>query len=227
MRLVAACLILVSSFVIVSAQITEGPKTDAAKPSTPSVGVGSNKLRDLPFPAGVDLQFVIKSLARDLEINVLFDIESFRTSGRKTFVDIKNVTASEALDYILAQEGLFFEEVGPKTILVAFEARRRRVIPEIGVRASPMTEQLAQYFGADGGLLVESVDPNSAGSKAGLRAGDVIVEIYGEPVKGTHHMSRAIKDKNGADAILTIVRDRKRETIAVTPTKVEGISSIL
>jgi hypothetical protein len=118
-KFLACVLILVSSFVIVSAQIPEGQKAEAAKPPAPSVSAGSNKLRDLPFPAGVDLQFIIKSLARDLDINVLFDVESFRTNGRKTFIDLKNVTAAEALDYILLQERLFFEEAGPRTILVA------------------------------------------------------------------------------------------------------------
>lgn len=82
------------------------------------------KLRDLPFPAGVDLQFIIKELARDLDLNVLFDIESFRTAGRKTFIDLKNVTAAKALDYIFLQESLFFQKVGPRTILVATQARR-------------------------------------------------------------------------------------------------------
>jgi general secretion pathway protein D len=83
------------------------------------------KLRDLPFPAGVDLQFIIKELARDLDLNVLFDVESFRTP-RKTFIDLKNVTAARALDYIFLQEGLFFQKVGPRTILVATQAQRTK-----------------------------------------------------------------------------------------------------
>ncbi len=84
------------------------------------------KLRDIPFPAGVDLQFIIKELARDLDLNVLFDVESFRTTGRKTFIDLKNVTAARALDYIFLQEGLFFQKVGPRTILVATQAQRTK-----------------------------------------------------------------------------------------------------
>jgi general secretion pathway protein D len=82
------------------------------------------KLRDIPFPAGVDLQFIIKELARDLDLNVLFDVESFRAANRKTNIDLKNVTAARALDYIFLQEGLFFQKVGPRTILVATQARR-------------------------------------------------------------------------------------------------------
>jgi general secretion pathway protein D len=84
------------------------------------------KLRDVPFPGGVDLQFIIKELARELDLNVLFDIETFRTAGRKTAIDLKNVTAAKALDYIFLQEGLFFQRVGPRTILVANQTQRTK-----------------------------------------------------------------------------------------------------
>jgi len=84
------------------------------------------KLRDLSYPAGVDLQYVIKDLAKDLDLNVLFDIESFRTPGRKTNIDLKNVTAARALDYIFLQEGLFFQKVGPRTIMVAAQTQRQK-----------------------------------------------------------------------------------------------------
>ena len=84
------------------------------------------KLRDIPFPGGVDLQFIIKELAKDLELNVLFDTESFRTQGRKTYIELRNVTAAQALDYIFMQEGLFFQRVGPRTVLVANQAQRTK-----------------------------------------------------------------------------------------------------
>lgn len=84
------------------------------------------KLRDIPFPNGVDLQFIIKELARDLDLNVLFDTESFRTAGRKVNIELKNVTAARALDYIFLQEGLFFQKVGPRTIIVATQAQRTK-----------------------------------------------------------------------------------------------------
>lgn len=83
------------------------------------------KLRDIPFPAGIELQFIIKELARDLDLNVLFDREGFQSNqNRRTNIDIRNVTAAKALDYIFLQEGLFFQKVGPRTILVSTQARR-------------------------------------------------------------------------------------------------------
>lgn len=92
----------------------------------PPLPLKLEKLRNLPFPGGVDLQFIIKELARDLDLNVLFDIESFRTPNRKTSIDLVNVTAARALDYIFLQEGLFFQKVGPRTILVALQTQRQK-----------------------------------------------------------------------------------------------------
>ncbi len=85
------------------------------------------KLRDLPFGAapGINTQFIIKELAKDLDLNVLFDAESFRSATeRKTIIELKNVTAAKALDYIFLQEGLFFQKVGPRTIMVATQNQR-------------------------------------------------------------------------------------------------------
>jgi len=81
------------------------------------------KLRDIPFPGGVNLTFLIKELAKDLELNVLFDTDS-RLDARQIKIELKNVTAAKALDYIFLQESLFFQKVGPRTILVASNQRR-------------------------------------------------------------------------------------------------------
>ena len=76
------------------------------------------KLRDVPFPNAVDLQCLIRELSKDLDLNVLFD-RRFTFEQRKIKIELKNVTAAKALDYIFLQENLFFQKVGPRTILVA------------------------------------------------------------------------------------------------------------
>jgi len=80
-------------------------------------------LRDVPFPGGVNLQFLVKELAKDLDLNVLFDTES-RLESRTVKIDLKSVSAAQALDYLFLQENLFFQKVGPRTILVATNTRR-------------------------------------------------------------------------------------------------------
>lgn len=92
------------------------------------------KLRDVPFPGGVDLQYLIKELSKDLDLNVLFDSQApvFR-SPRKISIELKNVTAAKALDYIFLQENLFFQKVGPRTILVS-EINRRPQLQQLVLR---------------------------------------------------------------------------------------------
>lgn len=82
------------------------------------------KIRDLPFPSGIPLQQIVKDLARDLELNVLFDVES-RLETRSVRIELRQVTPAKALDYIFLQENLFFQRVGPRTILVASGNRRQ------------------------------------------------------------------------------------------------------
>lgn len=217
-RLLTSILIVASSFVIVTGQAPDAQKKDTDKAAKTSSTIGTQKLRDLPFPAGVDLQFVIKELARELDLNVLFDIES-RLDYRKVKIELKNVTAAQALDYVLLQEGLVFEEAGPKTILVASRFSGTQ-ISRIGVGFTPLTEQLAQYFGVDGGMLIHTVRANSPASKAGVKAGDVIVELNGVSVTGKVALFNAINNRNEESVILTVVRDRERQTITLTPQKV-------
>jgi general secretion pathway protein D len=72
---------------------------------------------------GVDLKQVIKQLAADLNLNVMFDRQSF-AQPRPIEVNLRNVTAAKALDYIFLQENLFFQKLDRRTILVADQTRR-------------------------------------------------------------------------------------------------------
>jgi general secretion pathway protein D len=82
---------------------------------------------DVIHPSGIDLQTLIKDLAKHLDLNVLFDTETFRqNTERKVKIELRNVTPAKALDYIFLQEGLFFQRVGPRTILVANQNNRQR-----------------------------------------------------------------------------------------------------
>jgi serine protease Do len=89
----------------------------------------------------------------------------------------------------------------------------------IGVGVTPLTKQLAAHFGVDGGSMVNEVRENSPAAKAGILAGDIIVEADGAPIKGEMDLIKAINSKKDGSVTLTIVRDGKRQTISVTPEK--------
>ena len=71
----------------------------------------------------VDLKSVIRSLAADLNLNVMFDKQTF-AQPRQIDVNLRDVTAAKALDYIFLQENLFFQKLDKRTILVADQSRR-------------------------------------------------------------------------------------------------------
>lgn len=75
--------------------------------------------------ADVNLRDAIKQLAEELELNILFDRQSQTLAPDRRFtLNLRDVSAARALDYIFRQEGLFFQKVGPKTIIVADQQRR-------------------------------------------------------------------------------------------------------
>lgn len=87
----------------------------------------------------------------------------------------------------------------------------------IGVGVTVLTKQLSEHFGVASGVMINEVRPDSPAAKAGLKAGDIIVEADGKEVKTDADLIRAIGEKKEGDVSLTIVRDRNRQTVRVTP----------
>lgn len=70
-----------------------------------------------------DLKTFIRKLADELNLNVIFDRQSF-VSPKNIDINLREVTTSQALDYIFLQEGLFFQKLSRRTIVVADQTRR-------------------------------------------------------------------------------------------------------
>jgi general secretion pathway protein D len=70
-----------------------------------------------------DLKAFIRSLAEQLNLNVIFDRQSF-VQPRNIDINLRQVTTAQALDYIFLQESLFFQKLSRRTILVADQTRR-------------------------------------------------------------------------------------------------------
>lgn len=87
----------------------------------------------------------------------------------------------------------------------------------LGVRLAPLTDQLAEYFGAKAGALVSSVDTGSAAEKAGLKAGDVILAVNGRTVDSPSEVMEEIRDAEDGTALeIRVLRDRKEITLTAT-----------
>jgi len=87
-----------------------------------------------------------------------------------------------------------------------------------GITVQPIDSRLAKAFGLSEikGVLVSDIQSGSSGDKAGLMAGDIIIEANGEKIKNEQDLSWAIKELKAGDKLkLKIFRDRKLKTIFV------------
>ncbi|MFZ0961150.1 MAG: PDZ domain-containing protein [Terriglobia bacterium] len=97
----------------------------------------------------------------------------------------------------------------------------------LGISADDLTPQLAQYFGVTGGkgVLIAEVTKGGAADKAGLKAGDVIVWVNGNPVCSVEEIRNALNENITSDTrkvTLTIVRDRREQTVNADLTRPQG-----
>jgi S1-C subfamily serine protease len=88
-----------------------------------------------------------------------------------------------------------------------------------GAMLETLSSQLADFFGVPGGtgLLVRSVEANSPAALAGMRAGDVVVQANAKAVASTSDWTRAIRDSHGRPLAVVVLRDKKEQTLTLTP----------
>jgi hypothetical protein len=87
----------------------------------------------------------------------------------------------------------------------------RVAVPRIGIMPG-------NYGDSDQGVLVAGVSQGGPAAKAGLKEGDVIIEIAGKPVKNmTAYMAVMGLQKKGAPVELVVERKGERVKVLVTP----------
>jgi len=89
----------------------------------------------------------------------------------------------------------------------------------LGVEVQNVDQRLAQSFhlSTPAGALVAKVESNSAASRAGLMAGDVILKYNGAPIADAGQLSAQVSgDAPGAKATLEVMRNGKLMTIGAT-----------
>lgn len=86
--------------------------------------------------------------------------------------------------------------------------------PVLGIDSESLNSQLADFFGVKEGVLVRFVLKGSAAETAGLKAGDVITKIDGQPVTSPRNITNLLR-KSGKDVSITLVRNHKELTLNV------------
>jgi serine protease Do len=94
----------------------------------------------------------------------------------------------------------------------------------VSISRDPITKEIAQEFGLPNatGALVSAVTPGAPAAKAGIQAGDVIVEYNGRPVTDSDSLvAMVVNTKPGTTVPVTIYRQNKRQTLNITPDELD------
>jgi hypothetical protein len=83
----------------------------------------------------------------------------------------------------------------------------------VGAMVEPLTAQMADYLGIPGGIMVKGVARKSEAAKAGIQARDVILKVGNDAISTTADWDRALRANQGKPVQVTILRDRKQQTI--------------
>ncbi|MXX69060.1 MAG: PDZ domain-containing protein [Gemmatimonadales bacterium] len=87
--------------------------------------------------------------------------------------------------------------------------------PRLGANTQSLGDQLAEYFGVEGGVLVTSVYEDTPAAEGGLRAGDVIVGLGDEEIEDPDDLRRALSDLEPGEVSVHIVRGGAEQTLTV------------
>ncbi|HUE46641.1 MAG TPA: Do family serine endopeptidase [Aestuariivirgaceae bacterium] len=88
----------------------------------------------------------------------------------------------------------------------------------LGVQIQPVTEDIAESLGLDEaqGAIVADVTPDSPALEAGIKTGDTILELNGEPVADPRDLARKVAMISPGEAVeLSVYRGGKREIVSV------------
>jgi serine protease Do len=92
-----------------------------------------------------------------------------------------------------------------------------KATPDIGMVVEEMTPEIAKNFGLSEtiGLIVAQVEKNSPAGEAGMRPGDIVLEVDQIPMKKLVQFNRKIEEYKAGDTILFLL-NRRGTTLYVT-----------
>lgn len=87
----------------------------------------------------------------------------------------------------------------------------------LGLHLYELNDALAEYFHVkeNEGVLVLEVEPKSSADRAGIRAGDVILQIEGEKVSEVSDVEEILQDIEKKTIEITLVRKGVRHTVQI------------
>ncbi len=109
-----------------------------------------------------------------------------------------------------------------KSVIESLKGGEPVVRGQLGVLVEPLTPALKSDYGADHGVFVNEVQPDSPAARAGLKNEDVIIAFGGERIDSVDQFVSAVQStKPGTTVEMQVLREGKKATLKVT---VEALS---
>jgi len=142
--------------------------------------------------------------APDVDIH-LEGLEALEEMGERLAESFEDVDFTANMEWVENLEVL--EDIGPQVSTMVHRAIRIGG----GLRLEDVSEDLAQYFGVNEGVLVIAVPDSSP--EIGLKGGDIIVAVNGEDVSRSSEVYRAFFSTTDESISVDIVRQGINETV--------------
>jgi len=110
------------------------------------------------------------------------------------------------------------------------DARARRVVTvleapgnQLGVMVRDLEGNALTATKGAGGVQIDDVTDGSAAHKAGLKAGDILVEYDGEHVRSARQLMRLVEETpEGRSVKIAVLRNGQRQVVEAAPDRVES-----
>jgi S1-C subfamily serine protease len=182
-----------------------------------TAGVVSALGRALPARAGRGLRVIDNVIQTDAALNP-GNSGGALADGRGRVIGVNTAVAGVGVGLAVP--------VSPTTqrIIAALisDGRVRRAYVGIAGGPAPLPPRARADAGAERGVEVVEIVPGSPAEGAGLRVGDVIFELDGEPIASATDLQRLmVAELIGARAVARLVRDGAVLELRVTPAELE------
>jgi len=209
------------SGVVIDEVVADGPAASAGmKPGDIVTSFDGERVRSArqlarlveETPAGRSVKAEVLRDSKPVALNVIPTVDERAAALMRKFEGPRDADR-QAFKWVMPEVPDIAREFENENFDVRIWARPGR----LGVSVQSLTPELAEYFGVKDGVLVTAVTKDSAASKAGMKAGDVITSVDGKPVDDAGELRRQLRsdEDQSTEVMLGVTRDRKPLSLKV------------
>ena len=134
---------------------------------------------------------------------------------------MKNIKFGALFLGLLLVVGALVTAVNAQSARVQVEPRARAERPEVMVldgRGAQLGVMVSDVDVKSTGVKIDEVNADSPAEKAGIKAGDIVVDYDGEKVRSARQFTRLVQETpEGRTVAIGLMRDGKKQTVNATP----------